>query len=62
MLKAQVAAGYHRADLFHRFLAVGQWPGRGAGRSRGGSESHFHRARALGARPDSVCVRDGLAG
>jgi hypothetical protein len=24
MLQAQVAAGYHRADLFHRFLEVGQ--------------------------------------
>ena len=24
MLEAQVAAGYHRADLFHRFLEVGQ--------------------------------------
>jgi hypothetical protein len=23
MLEAQVAAGYHRADLFHRFLEVG---------------------------------------
>jgi hypothetical protein len=74
MLEAQVAAGYHRADLFHRFLAVGQWPGRGAGRSRGGSESHFHRARALGARhamvfnrqfqaaPDGALARRGLAG
>src|SRR6201984_3810028 len=24
MLEAQVAAGYHRTDLFHRFLEVGQ--------------------------------------
>lgn len=24
MVEAQVAAGYHRADLFHRFLEVGQ--------------------------------------
>ena len=24
MLEAQVAAGYHRADRFHRFLEVGQ--------------------------------------
>ena len=24
MLEAQVAAGYHPADLFHRFLEVGQ--------------------------------------
>ena len=24
MLEAQVAAGYHRADLFHRFLEVGR--------------------------------------
>lgn len=24
MLEAQVAAGYHRADLFHRFIEVGQ--------------------------------------